>query len=125
VATPLGSSAYTLAAGGPILAPGTDGLVVTPLAPHGGTCPPLVTGAASRVELDVEPGWAGARLELDGQVVPVDPRALAATWVPEYATLVSLGDTEALFAGLRRRRILVDSPRVQARDQRAAKPPAG
>jgi NAD+ kinase len=122
VATPLGSSAYTLAAGGPILAPGTDGLVVTPLAPHGGTCPPLVTGAASRVDLEVEPGWAGARLELDGQVVPVDPRGLTATWVPQHATLVSLGDTEALFAGLRRRRILMDSPRVQARDQRAAPP---
>jgi NAD+ kinase len=123
VATPLGSSAYTLAAGGPILAPGTDGLAVTPLAPHGGTCPPLVTGASSRVDLEVEPGWAGARLELDGQVVPVDPRRLTATWVPHHATLVSLGDTETLFAGLRRRRILMDSPRVQARDERA-EPPA-
>ena len=44
-ATPLGSTAYTLAAGGPMLAPGAAGMVVTPLSPHGGVCPPLVDGA--------------------------------------------------------------------------------
>src|SRR5215210_2916446 len=42
VATPLGSSAYTLAAGGPLVAPHGSGLVLTPLSPHGGCCPPLV-----------------------------------------------------------------------------------
>ena len=36
IGTPLGSSAYTLAAGGPMLAPGALGMVFTPLAPHGG-----------------------------------------------------------------------------------------
>src|SRR6185503_7980191 len=41
-ATPLGSSAYTLAAGGPMIAPGSRGLVITPLSPHGGFCPPIV-----------------------------------------------------------------------------------
>ena len=56
VATPLGSSAYTLAAGGPVVAPRSRGMVVTPLAPHGGCCPPLVTGPDSRIELEVEPG---------------------------------------------------------------------
>ncbi len=46
VATALGSSAYTLAAGGPVLAPGAAGMVFTPLAPHGGCCPPLRPRAA-------------------------------------------------------------------------------
>jgi NAD+ kinase len=36
-----------------------------------------------------------------------------------YATLVALGGEESLLAGLRRRRILMDSPRVLARDDRA------
>ena len=47
VATPAGSSAYTLAAGGPVLAERSDGIVLTPLAPHGGCCPPLVVGSSS------------------------------------------------------------------------------
>jgi NAD+ kinase len=119
VATPAGSSAYTLAAGGPILAERSDGLVLTPLAPHGGCCPPLVVGAGSAVKLVIEPGYAGARLEFDGQAEEAEPAELRAERVEEYATLVGLGDSEPLLAGLRRRRILIDSPRVLARDDRA------
>jgi NAD+ kinase len=120
VATPAGSSAYTLAAGGPILAERSDGLVLTPLAPHGGCCPPLVVGPASHVRLVIEPGYAGARLEFDGQVEEDQPETLDVARVENYATLVGLGDSEPLLAGLRRRRILIDSPRVLARDDRAA-----
>jgi NAD+ kinase len=121
VATPAGSSAYTLAAGGPILAERSDGIVLTPLAPHGGCCPPLVVGSASSVRLVIEPGYAGARLEFDGQVEDEQPTELDVTRVEDYATLVGLGESEPLLAGLRRRRILIDSPRVLARDDRAAK----
>ena len=60
IGTQLGSSAYTLAAGGPVLAPGGSGLVFTPLAPHGGCCPPLVAGPESRLEIELDPGH-GAR----------------------------------------------------------------
>jgi NAD+ kinase len=120
VATPAGSSAYTLAAGGPILAERSDGLVLTPLAPHGGCCPPLVVGSSSAVKLVIEPGYAGARLEFDGQAEDAAPAELRAERVEEYATLVGLDDSEPLLAGLRRRRILIDSPRVLARDDRAA-----
>jgi NAD+ kinase len=120
VATPAGSSAYTLAAGGPILAERSDGVVLTPLAPHGGCCPPLVTGSASEVRIVVEPGYGGARLEFDGQPDDDLPPELRVTRVDDYATVVGLGDAEPLLAGLRRRRILIDSPRVLARDDRAA-----
>ena len=124
-ATPIGSSAYTLAAGGPVLAERSDGTVITPLAPHGGCCPPLVVGSQSAVTLTVEPGYGGMRLEFDGQVGDEHPRALRSCElrvgrIAEYATLVSLGGAEPLLAGLRRRKILIDSPRVLARDDRAA-----
>ena len=123
-ATPIGSSAYTLAAGGPMLAPGVDGLVLTPLAPHGGVCPPLVTSTGTQVIVTLDAGNGGARVEVDGQV----RRAAAAHSVaafaldlrPDYVRLVSLGEQEPLIAGLRRRRILLDSPRVLARDDREA-----
>src|SRR3954451_15569948 len=120
VATPAGSSAYTLAAGGPVLAERSDGIVLTPLAPHGGCCPPLVVGSPSAVRVLVEPGYAGARLEFDGQVEEEQPTELDVSRVEDYATLVGLGESEPLLAGLRRRRILIDSPRVLARDDRAA-----
>lgn len=118
VATPLGSSAYTLATGGPVVAPSAGSLVLTPIAPHGGCCPPLVVGPQSRVTIDVEPGHGGVRVELDGQIAPVQPRRLDVTWRPGHATLVELGSSEPFITGLRRRRILMDSPRVLARDER-------
>jgi NAD+ kinase len=120
VATPAGSSAYTLAAGGPILAERSDGIVLTPLAAHGGCCPPLVVGSTSSVRLTIEPGYGGARTEFDGQAEDAEPAELSAARVEEYAVLVGLGDSEPLLAGLRRRRILIDSPRVLARDDRDA-----
>jgi NAD+ kinase len=132
-ATPLGSSAYTLAAGGPLLAPGASALALTPLAPHGGVCPPLVTGPESRVTILLDSGNGGSRIELDGQVhATLGPRVRATFALrlePEFATLVSLGEEESLIAGLRRRRILTDSPRVLARDDRegqegASQPPS-
>ena len=119
VATPAGSSAYTLAAGGPILAERSDGIVLTPLAPHGGCCPPLVASSASALRIVVEHGYGGARLEFDGQPDDDLPAELRVARVEDYATLVGLGDAEPLLAGLRRRRILIDSPRVLARDDRA------
>jgi NAD+ kinase len=124
IGTQLGSSAYTLAAGGPVLAPSSSGLVFTPLAPHGGCCPPLVTGPDSRLEIHVDPGPSGARIERDGQIRDrMDAHASRTLTVglrPDHATLVALGGEEAMLAGLRRRRVLIDSPRVLARDDREA-----
>jgi NAD+ kinase len=125
-ATPLGSTAYTLASGGPMLAPGASGMVLTPLSPHGGSCPPLVAGPESRVTIVLDPGNGGARVELDGQIhTTLEPRVpvtFELRLAPGFATLVSLGEEEPMIAGLRRRRILMDSPRVLARDERQPAP---
>jgi NAD+ kinase len=119
LSTPLGSSAYTMAAGGPMLAAGTEAVVVTPVAAHGGSTPPLVVGATSTVTIEIEGGFGGARIEFDGQIKELEPRMLETSWVGDYATLVRFDGAESAFAGLRRRRILMDSPRVLARDARA------
>jgi len=118
VATAVGSSAYTMAAGGPVLAPGAEGMAVTPLAPHGGSCPPLVAGVDSRVALTVEPGYGGVRYEVDGQVVAAPTNELELAVRPAYATLVRLEDAEARLTGLRRRGLVLDSPRVLIREAR-------
>ena len=118
VATPLGSSAYTMAAGGPILAPGVQGIVVTPLADHGGVSPPLVTGADSRLSVSVEPGYGGSRFEIDGQEASLEAMEVTIRLRQEYASLIALADQEPVLTGLRRRGLVVDSPRILARDAR-------
>jgi NAD+ kinase len=118
VATPVGSSAYNTAAGGPILAPGAEGMVITPLALHGGAVPPLVASPDSRLGIAVEPGYGGSRLELDGQERGATPAMLTVSFSRDYATLVTLADEEPLLTGLRRRGLIVDSARILARDAR-------
>lgn len=112
VSTPIGSSGYTISAGGPLLATGLEGFVFTSLPKHGGFAPPLVIPAQSVLELEVGAGFGGARLEVDGQVAADEAHSLAVRWRAEVATMVSFADQESLSAGLRRRRIIVDSPRV-------------
>jgi NAD+ kinase len=123
VATPLGSSAYTMAAGGPILLPAANAMVLTPLARHGGVSPPLVVGPESRIGLLVEPGYGGSRFEVDGQELAVDALETTVTLRRDYATMIRLANQEPILAALRRRGLVVDSPRILARALRAAQPP--
>jgi NAD+ kinase len=118
VSTPIGSSAYTLAAGGPLLTPETQAYLLTPLPTHGGSRQPLVVGARSDLELEISSGIGGARLEVDGQIADSGPRTLRVTFQPAVATLVSFPGQDSLFASLRRRQIIVDSPRIVADDCR-------
>jgi NAD+ kinase len=118
VATPLGSSGYNMAGGGPILAPGAEGMTVTPLAEHGGSSPPLVAGTASELTLEVVPGYRGVRYELDGQVKGIEGPSLSLRHRPDYATLVTLAEEEPRLSGLRRRGLVRDSPRVLVRERR-------
>jgi NAD+ kinase len=120
VSTAVGSSAYSLAAGGPLLAPGTDAYVLTPLPAHGGSRQALIVGAASELALEVTTAQGGARLEVDGQVAASDPRALAIRLRPGVARLVAYADQEPVFTGLRRRGIIADSPRIVADAARRA-----
>lgn len=120
LSTAIGSSAYAFAAGGPLLALHTPAFLITPLSNHGGSCPPLVVSASSRVALEVIPSFGGVRLEVDGKTVEADPRLLQAELSPGAATLVAFRGEEPALTGLRRRGLIIDSPRILAEDARAA-----
>jgi NAD+ kinase len=68
VATPTGSTAYNVSAGGPILSPGVDGLVVTPICPHTLSFRPIVLSGDDRIMLKLVRANAGTTLVIDGQV---------------------------------------------------------
>jgi len=67
VATPTGSTAYSLSAGGPILVPTVNAFVVTPVAPHSLTHRPLVLPDSVQIEILLRNAEEVAYLSLDGQ----------------------------------------------------------
>jgi NAD+ kinase len=120
VASPLGSSAYSMAAGGPVLASSTRAVVCTPLAMHGGNAPPLVVPASTEVRVEVHPSFAGFDVEIDGHTYPLQDLRYRVSLDEEKVTLASFDDFGLGFSGLRKRRLITDSPRVLARDDRAS-----
>lgn len=71
VATPTGSTAYNLSAGGPIIVPDNEVMVVTPICPHSLTSRSIVINGTSKVKLTLENNrddWKeGIMITLDGQ----------------------------------------------------------
>jgi len=69
VATPTGSSAYSLSAGGPLLLPGIGAIVLTPICPHALTQRPIVLPKPCQVVIEVLDTRGGeVHLTVDGQV---------------------------------------------------------
>ncbi len=68
VASPTGSTAYNLAAGGPLLEPSVPAFLITPVAPHSLTSRPLVVSSSSILEIRLVPGRnQKANFVVDGQ----------------------------------------------------------
>jgi len=67
VATPTGSTAYSLSAGGPIVHPNVESIIVTPICPHTLSDRPIVVGDKSCVEMNLVGPADSVYLTLDGQ----------------------------------------------------------
>ncbi|HEU5412206.1 MAG TPA: NAD(+)/NADH kinase [Candidatus Angelobacter sp.] len=67
IATPTGSTAYSLAAGGPILSPEVPGFVITPVASHALTNRPLVVRDTAIIQVSITVTREQAYLSVDGQ----------------------------------------------------------
>ncbi len=67
VATPTGSTAYSLAAGGPIVNPSTNSIVLTPVCPHTLTHRPLIIPNTSIIQIKAHTAQQKIKITLDGQ----------------------------------------------------------
>jgi NAD+ kinase len=68
ISTPTGSTAYNLSAGGPILSPKIEAVVITPICPHSLSFRPIVINADSKIEVFGVRVNEGTTISIDGQV---------------------------------------------------------
>jgi NAD+ kinase len=115
VATPTGSTAYSFSAGGPIVSPSVEALLVTPAAPHSAYNRGLVLSVRDSLALDILPASSRLAVEVDGQVaahvVPGDRIDLMPR--PGAALVVRLGRT-TFYERARRKLRLTDSAEIPA-----------
>jgi NAD+ kinase len=113
VATPTGSTAYSFSAGGPIVSPSVEALLVTPAAPHSAYNRGLVLSVNDTLALDILPASGRLAVEVDGQVaasvaagdrIDLRPR-------PAAARVVRLGLT-TFYERARRKLRLTDSAEI-------------
>ena len=67
ISTPTGSTAYSLSAGGPVVVPTLETLIVTPVSPHTLAIRPVVLSASSRVTVQAEGAPEELMITVDGQ----------------------------------------------------------
>jgi NAD+ kinase len=72
VASPTGSTAYSLASGGPIVAPGTEVFLVTPINPHTLTTRPLVLNSTKPLRIIIEKQESEVLFSYDGEVHEIE-----------------------------------------------------
>jgi len=110
VATPAGSTAYSFSAGGPIVSPGVEALLVTPAAPHSAYNRGLVLSVNDQLTLEVLPTSGPLAVEADGnvtaRVAPGDRIDVAPR--PGAAHVIRLGRT-TFYERVRRKLRLADS----------------
>ncbi|MHC4253737.1 MAG: NAD(+)/NADH kinase [Planctomycetota bacterium] len=68
VASPTGSTAYSLSAGGPLVTPGVDAILIVPICPHSLSTRPIVVDANRTIGIRIVDGGREAHLTVDGQV---------------------------------------------------------
>ena len=117
VSTPTGSTAYSFSAGGPIVSPNVEGLIVSASAAHSSFNRSLVMALDEHLELDVLPRSGRVAVEVDGIIEgyaePGD--ALSIVPVPSAAQVIRLGST-SFYERARRKLRVEGSAQVDAGD---------
>ena len=125
VATATGSTGYSLSAGGPILAPTSRSMVITPVAPHLAAAAPLVLPERSQVELSAGDGGSTA-VSVDGQgPYPMRDGSRVRIKRAAHVTRMVRFTEKPFFAQMGHRLAWLDERRLRAVGEDAAAPDFG
>jgi len=72
IATPTGSTAYSLSAGGPVVEPGAETIIITPICPHTLFNRSIILGSDKLLEIRINSGNKRDILSIDGKSVPLE-----------------------------------------------------
>jgi NAD+ kinase len=68
ISSPTGSTAYSMSAGGPIVAPNMDAILLTPVCPHSLTARPIILSSTEEITIEVSATHREIGLSIDGQI---------------------------------------------------------
>ena len=103
VATPTGSTGYSLSCGGPVIAPKTNSLVITPIAPHNLNARPLVINDNTIITLNVSGREDKYLVSLDSRISTISKEAeVTIKRAPFNISMVSLA-SESFLKTLRKK----------------------
>ncbi|TRZ44422.1 NAD kinase [Robertkochia solimangrovi] len=97
VATPTGSTGYSLSCNGPVIAPSTDAFVLTPIAPHNLNARPLVIPDKTRIELSISGREENFLVSLDSRIATLSNETrITIEKAPFYIQMVELREESFL-----------------------------
>ena len=97
IATPTGSTAYNLSIGGPLMAPQSRGIIVSPIAPHSLTVKPLVVPDDWKFDLHINSRYNSYMVAVDGRSQTLTPdMSLHIERAPYTVKVVQIGDNSFL-----------------------------
>ena len=101
IATPTGSTAYSLSIGGSILMPTSSGIIISAVAPHSLTTRPLVVENDSRIKLQVESRSRHYLVSMDGQSHIFNEKVMLEVFKANYTLKVIKRNNHTFFETLR------------------------
>ncbi len=113
VSTPTGSTAYSVAAGGPIVEPTLPALVLTPVSSFSLSARPLVFGRQGEIVITVTHSRASVTLSCDGQKdYPLQENDVIILGIPEYTARLICSTQEKFYAALQSKLNWAGGPRA-------------
>ncbi len=117
IATPTGSTAYAMSAGGPILEPQSDCYAIVPIAPHSLTARPLVIRDSCRLEIEVRSRNALFLVAADGNPLPLTTRYRLRLQQADYRISVVRRPESNFYETLRQKLMWGQDPRLVNRQK--------
>ena len=114
ISTPTGSTAYTLSAGGPVLEPSLDAIVIVPICPHTLNARPLVIPATEEIRIECANDKDMFHVTIDGQIDILNQKNIIISKAEEKAQILLTEQSDNIFYSVLRQKLnWGTSPRLQ------------